>query len=123
MSKQKNSYFYDISVRGLKQPELFENQAEKVIKEISQAVGWDTPTRVCLEPVSTTKHLLSLSILTEANGHPVVVTKEGKKVLPLLNRVKRAVKKQIRETQYKDLNRLRYERRGHYPISPVWDAS
>jgi hypothetical protein len=121
MSKQKNSYFYDISVRGLKQPELFESEAEKVIKEISQVTGWDTPTRVCLEPVSVNKNLFSLSILTEANGQPVVVTKEGRRVLTLLNRVKRAVKKQIREIQYKDLNRLRSERRGHPHFSLVWD--
>jgi hypothetical protein len=122
MSRENCSYFYDISVRGLKQPSLFENEAEKVIKEISHLVGWDSPTRICLEPVSTAKHLYALSLLTEVNGKPVMVDKEGKNVFSLLTKVKRLAKKQIRKIQYEEAKRLKRQRRCLAPLSPIWET-
>ena len=110
--KSSNIYFYDISYKGLCQPDNFERQAKKAINEINQMVGWESCTRVSLEPLSKAKHLYSVSVFTEVGGHPVLVRKQGKKISTILNKAKKAVKKIAREMMVKSVKRKRVDHRS-----------
>lgn len=123
MARKLNTYFYDISSRGLSDPENFEKQAKRAINEISQTVGWDNHTRVNLEPVSTQKHTFSLSIHSEADGYPIVVKKQGKRILSLLNKAKKAAIKMARDIQFKEMKKRRSAGQRGISTSMLWEAS
>lgn len=123
MSKKLNTYFYDISCKGISEPEFFEKQAKRAINEICQTVGWDNHTRISLEPVSAQKHTFSLSIHSETDGHPIVVTKQGKKISSLLRKAKKATIKMARDIQFKEMKKRRNTGHRGFVESVLWEAS
>ena len=123
MTKKLNNYFYDISCKGISEPELFEKQAKRAINEISHIVGWQNPTRISLEPVSAQKYSFSLSIHSETEGCPIVVTKQGKKISSLLCKAKKATIKMARDIQFKNLKKRRRIGRRNSAESLLWQAS
>jgi len=123
VKKKVNAYFYDISVHGLSEPEKFYRQARRAINEISQVVGLDSYTRLSLEPVSAQKHVFSLTIQSEAVGHPIAISKQGKRVSSLLSKAKKSMIKIARNIQQREIRERRRAGRRRFSAPILWEAS
>lgn len=86
---------YEFHVRELTQTEALKQYADHVVKEIKSTSGWDTDIHVNIEPTVKDKHLFAVSMSVFGLGSPIVVRKDGKHVMGVLRKVRKAVLRQI----------------------------
>ncbi|MFN3455362.1 MAG: hypothetical protein ACK41T_10420 [Pseudobdellovibrio sp.] len=101
---------YEFLAKDLTQTEALKQYADHVVKEIKSTYGWDTDVQINIEPVAKDKHLLSVSMSVFGLNEPVIVKKDGKQVLSVLRKVRKAVTRQI--------HRLSGKRVSHHSRSP-----
>ncbi|HWU43160.1 MAG TPA: HPF/RaiA family ribosome-associated protein [Bdellovibrio sp.] len=87
---------YEFHAKELTQTEALKQYADHAVKEIKTTYGWDTDVQINIEPEAKNKHLFSVSMSVLGLGEPVVVKKDGKQVMSILRKVRKAVMRQIR---------------------------
>jgi hypothetical protein len=86
---------YEFHVKGLSQTEAIKQYADHAVKEIKTAAGWDTDVQLNIEPESKDKGLFLVSMGVFGLGEPIVIKKDGKQVMSVLRKVRKAVLRQI----------------------------
>lgn len=86
---------YEFHIRDLSHTEALKQYADHAVKEIKDLVGWDTDVHINIEPEAKDKHLFSVSMSVLGLHEPIVAKKEGKQVLAVLRKVRKAVLRQI----------------------------
>jgi hypothetical protein len=114
-----NELMYDFHVKDLSQTESIKQVADHAVKEIKSTYGWDTDVQVNIEPQAKDKHLFSVSMRVFGLSDPVVVRKDGKHVLNVLRKVRKAVMRQIHRLSKRSVNqRKRPFKNKYYNDSP-----
>ncbi len=86
---------YEFHAKDLTQAEALKQYTDHAVKEIKSIYGWDTEVQVNIEPYVKDKHLFIVSMVVFGLGEAVVVTKEGKQVMSVLRKVRKAIMRQI----------------------------
>ena len=86
---------YEFHARDLNQTEALKQYADHAVKEIKSTYGWDTDVEINIEPEVKEKHLFSVSMSVFGMSEPIIVKKEGKHVMSVLRKVRKAVIRQI----------------------------
>jgi ribosome-associated translation inhibitor RaiA len=86
---------YEFHAKELTQTETLKQYADHAVKEIKSTYGWDTDIQINIEPESKDKHLFSVSMSVFGLGETIVVKKDGKHVMAVLRKVRKAVMRQI----------------------------
>lgn len=108
MELYSQELMYEFHARDLTQTEALKQYADHAVKEIKSTYGWDTDVQINIEPEAKNKHLFSVSMSVFGLGEPVVVKKDGKQVLAVLRKVRKAVMRQIHRLSEK---RVSYRKR------------
>jgi len=106
---------YEFHAKELSQTDALKQYADHAVKEIKSTYGWDTDVHISIEPEAKDKHLFSVSMSVFGLGEPVVVKKDGKQVMSILRKVRKAVMRQIRRLTEKRVS----ERRKVFLKEPV----
>ena len=102
---------YEFNARELTQTEALKQYADHAVKEIKSTYGWDTDIQINIEPEAKDKHLFSVSMSVFSLGEPIVVKKDGKHVMAVLRKVRKAVMRQIHRLKEK---RISYTRKSFF---------
>lgn len=86
---------YEFHTRDLTQTEALKQYADHAVREIKSTYGWDTDVQINIEPEAKDKHLFSVSMSVFGLSEPVIIKKDGKQVLSVLRKVRKAVMRQI----------------------------
>lgn len=86
---------YEFYARELTQAEALKQYADHAVKEIKSTYSWDTDIQINIEPEAKDKHLFSVSMSVFGLGEPIIVKKDGKHVMAVLRKVRKAVMRQI----------------------------
>lgn len=95
MDLHSEELMYEFHAKDLSQLEALKQYADHAVKEIKFTYGWDTYVQVNIEPEAKDKHLFSVSMSVFGLSEPIVVKKDGKHVLSVLRKVRKAVMRQI----------------------------
>ncbi len=95
---------YEFHARDLTQTETLKQYADHAVKEIKSTYGWDTDVQINIEPEAKDKHLFSVSMSVFGLSEPVVVKKDGKQVMSVLRKVRKAVMRQIHRLNEKKVS-------------------
>jgi ribosome-associated translation inhibitor RaiA len=95
MELYSNDLMYDFHARELTQTDALKQYADHAVKEIKSTCGWDTDIQISIEPEAKDKHLFSVLMSVFGLGEPIVVKKDGKHVMTVLRKVRKAVMRQI----------------------------
>lgn len=95
MDLYSHDLMYEFHARDLTQTEALKQYADHAVKEIKSTYGWDTDVQIYIEPESKDKHLFSVSMSVFGLSEPVFVKKDGKQVMSVLRKVRKAVMRQI----------------------------
>lgn len=98
---------YEFHAKELTQTEALKQYADHTVREIKSALSWEADVQVSIEPVAKDKRLYSVSIGVFGFGNSIVVKKDGKRVLAVLRKVRRAVLRQIRKSNRRRLSHRR----------------
>lgn len=101
---------YEFHAKDLSQTEALKQYADHSVKEIKSTYGWDTDVQINIEPEAKDKHVFSVSMSVFGLGEPIVVQKEGKHVMAILRKVRKAVMRQIHRLSEKKVS----YRRKHF---------
>ena len=86
---------YEFHAKDLTQTEALKKYADSVVKEIKSTSGWDTDIHVNIESTVKDKHLFTVAMSVFGLAQPIVVKKDGKQVMAVLRKVRKAVLRQI----------------------------
>lgn len=98
---------YEFHVRDLAHTEALKKYADHAVKEIKSTYGWDTDVQINIEPEAKDKHLFSVSMSVFGLTDPVIIKKNGKQVMSVLRKVKKAVIRQIHRLSEKRVSHRR----------------
>lgn len=107
MSLYSQNLMYEFHVSELTQTDALRQYADHAVKDIKSTYGWDTDVHISIEPEAKSKHLFSVSMSVHGFGEPVVVKKEGKQVMSVLRKVRKAVMRQIHRLNEKRIGQRR----------------
>lgn len=107
MELHKQELMYGFHVKDLLQTESLRQLADHAVKEIRSTYGWDTDVHISIEPEAKDKRLFSVSMSVFGLGEPVVIKKEGKHVMAVLKKVRKAVMRQIHRMNAKRISHRR----------------
>lgn len=108
MDRCSQELMYEFHAKDLTQMEALKQYADHAVKEIKSTYGWDTDVQIHIEPEAKDKHLFSVSMSVFGLGESIVVKKDGKQVLSVLRKVRKAVMRQIHRLTEK---RVSYRKR------------
>ncbi|MGE0634315.1 MAG: hypothetical protein AB7O96_18010 [Pseudobdellovibrionaceae bacterium] len=108
MELHSQELMYEFHARELTQTEALKQYADHVVKEIKSTYGWDTDVQINIEPEAKDKHLFSVSMGVFGLDEPIVVKKDGKHVMAVLRKVRKAV---IRQIHRLNKRRITYRRK------------
>jgi len=91
---------YEFHVGGLTNTDAIRMYADHAVREIKMAVGWDADIQVNIEPEAKDK-LFAVSMGVFGLGESIVIRKQGKQVLSVLRKVRKAVLRQIHKLNEK----------------------
>ena len=97
-------FLYEFHIKDLSQTEALKQYADHAVKEIKSTYGWDTNVQINIEPEAKDKHLFSVSMSVFGLGEPIVVQKDGKHVMGILRKVRKAVLRQIHKLSKRKLS-------------------
>lgn len=95
MELYSQELMYEFHARELTQTEALKQYADHAVKEIKSTYSWDTDIQINIEPEAKDKHLFSVSMSVFGLGEPIVIKKDGKHVMAVLRKVRKAVMRQI----------------------------
>lgn len=95
MDLYSQDLMYEFHARDMTQTEALKQYADHSVKEIKSTYGWDTDIQINMEPEVKDKQLFSVSMSVFGLGEPIVVKKDGKHVMAVLRKVRKAVMRQI----------------------------
>lgn len=98
---------YEFHTKELSQTEALKQYADHAVKEIKSTYGWDTDVQINIEPEAKDKHLFSVSMSVFGLSEPVVVQKQGKHVMGILRKVRKAVMRKIHKLSEKKISNRR----------------
>ncbi len=98
-------FMYEFHAKDLSQTEALKHYADHAVKEIKSTYGWDTDVQINIEPEAKDKHLFCVSMSVFGLGEPIVVQKDGKHVMGILRKVRKAVMRQIHRLNEKTVSR------------------
>lgn len=98
---------YELHARELSQTEALRQYVDHAVREIKSTYGWDTDVQINIEPEVKDKRLFSVSMSVFGLGEPVVVKKDGKQVMSVLRKVRKAVMRQIHRMNEKRISQRR----------------
>lgn len=103
-------FMYEFHAKELSQTEALKQYADHAVKEIKSVYGWDTDVQINIEPEAKDKQLYSVSMSVFGLSEPIVVRKDGKNVMGVLRKVRKAVMRQIHKMSEKKVS----SRRKHF---------
>ncbi len=95
MGFYSHELMYEFHARDLGQTEALRRYADHAVKEIKSICGWDADVQINIEPEAKGKRIFSVSMIVFGLGEPIIVRKDGKQVLPVLRKVRKAVMRRI----------------------------
>ena len=95
MELHSEELMYEFHAKDLTQSESLKQYTDHAVKEIKSKYGWDTYVQVTIEPEAKDKRIFAVSMSVFGHGESVVVKKDGKHVLSVLRKVRKAVMRQI----------------------------
>lgn len=98
---------YEFHARDLTQTEALKQYADHAVKEIKSSYGWDTDVQIHIGPEAKDKHLFSVSMSVFGLSEPIIIKKDGKQVMAVLRKVRKAVMRQIHRLSEKRVSRRR----------------
>lgn len=101
---------YEFHAKDLTQTDALKQYADHAVKEIKSTTGWDSYIQINIEPVAKDKRLFSVSMSVFGLDEPIIVKKDGKHVLAVLRKVRKAVLRQVHQLSER---RVSY-RRKHF---------
>ena len=107
MSHIDQSLMYEFHVGGLTNVDAIRMYLDHAVREIKLAVGWDADVQVRIEPEAKDKHLFAVSMGVFGLGESIVIRKEGKQVMAVLRKVRKAVLRQIHRLHEKRIKSRR----------------
>ena len=88
-------FIYEFHAKELTHKESLKQYADNVVKEIKSTYGWDTEIHINIDPQAKDKHLFSVSVSVFGLGEPIVVRKDGKHIMAVFRKVRKAVMRRI----------------------------
>ena len=107
MDFYQQDLMYEFQTKDVAHSEALKQYADHVVKEIKSTCGWDTDVKINIEPEAKDKHLFSVSLSVFGPGSPIVVKKDGKQVLAVLRKVRKAVIRKIHSLYDKEVRSRR----------------
>lgn len=95
---------YQFHKRDLFQTEALKQYSDHAVKEIKSTYGWDTDVQINIEPEAKDKSLFSVSMSVFGLSEPVIIKKNGKQILSVLRKVRKAVMRQIHRLSEKRIS-------------------
>lgn len=95
---------YEFHSKDLTQMEALKQYADHAVKEIKSTYGWNTNVQITIEPEAKDKHLFSVTMSVFGLRQPIVVHKNGKHVMSVLRKVRKAVMRQIHRLSEKKVS-------------------
>jgi ribosome-associated translation inhibitor RaiA len=95
---------YEFHAKDLSQTEALKHYADHAVKEIKSTYGWNTEVQIHIESEAKDKHLFSVSMSVFGLSEPIVVQKDGKNVMAILRKVRKAVMRQIHKLSEKKVS-------------------
>ena len=95
MELNRRNDIYEFHAKDVEQTESLKNYSDHVVKEIKTTHGWDTDIQIEIVPEARDKRLFSVSMSVFGLGEPVVAKKQGKDIIGVLRKVRKAVMRQI----------------------------
>jgi hypothetical protein len=95
MKFHQTELMYEFHVKGLSETDALKQLADHAVKEIKATTDWDTEVQITVEPEAKDKRLFSVSMTVFGLQEPVIVKKDGKNVLAVFRKVKKAALRQI----------------------------
>jgi hypothetical protein len=114
MEIYSQKFMYEFHAKDLSQPEALKQYADHAVKEIKSTYGWDTDVQIKIEPEVKDKRLFWVSMSVFGLDEPIVVQKNGKHVMGILRKVRKAVMRQIHRLSEKKVT----DRRKHFLKEP-----
>ncbi len=108
MDLYNQELMYELHTKDLTQIEALKQYADHAVKEIKLTYGWDTDVQIHIEPEAKDKHLFTVNMSVYGMGEPIIVSKNGKHVMAVLRKVRKAVMRQIHRVSEK---RVSYRKR------------
>ncbi len=102
---------YEFHVKDLTQTESLKQYADHAVTEIKSNYGWDTEIQIHIAPESKDKHLFSVSMSVFGLSEPIVIKKDGKNVMAVLRKVRKAVVRQIHRLNERQ---IKYRRKSFF---------
>lgn len=107
MAQFDQNLMYEFHAADLTNMEAIRMYADHAVREIKAAVGWDTDIQVKIEPEAKDKHLFSVSMSVFGLRDSIVICKQGKQVMSVLRKVRKAVIRQIHKINGKRIGSRR----------------
>jgi len=104
MELYSKKFMYEFHAKDLSQTEALKQYADHAVKEIKSTYGWDTDVQINIEPEAKDKHMFSVSMSVFCLGEPIVVQKDGKHIMGILRKVRKAVMRQIHRLSEKKVS-------------------
>lgn len=95
MAQFDQNLMYEFHVGGLTNTEAVRMYADHAVREIKIAVGGEVDIQVHIEPEPKNKHLFAVSMGVFGLGDSIVIRKQGKHVLAVFRKVRKAILRQI----------------------------
>lgn len=100
-------FMYDLHMRDLVQTEGLRQYADHVVKEIKSTCGGDTDIQIRIEPEPKVRKSYSISINVTGLEDPIVIHKNGKNILPVFRKARKAVMRKIRRLNERRIHKRR----------------
>jgi ribosome-associated translation inhibitor RaiA len=107
MAQFDQNLMYEFYAGGLENTDAIRIYANHAVREIKATIGSDADIQVHIEPEAKDKHLFSVSMSIFGLGDSIVVRKQGKHVLAVLRKVRKAVLRQIHKLNEKRVDAKR----------------
>ena len=105
---------YEFHAKDLTQTEALRQYADHAVKEIKSTTGWDTYIQINIEPEAKDKQLFSVSMSVSGLIESIIVKKEGKHILAVLRKVRKAVLRQVHR-----MTKRKVSQRKHFFREPL----
>ena len=112
MDLYNQELMYVFHAKELSHPETFRQYTDNAVKEIKLKYGWDTEVEVNIEPLVKDKNLFRVAMSVFGLTEPIVIKKDGKQVMSVLRKVRKAVMRKIHQ-----LNEKKVTKRKKYLIT------
>ena len=95
MRFHQRELIYELFTKGLAETDALKQFASHAVKEIKSTMNLDADVKITVESESKDKRLYCVSMSVLGLSEPVIVKKQGKNVLAVFRKAKRATLRQI----------------------------